>query len=315
MHSYQSQDATAKAVEAVMNMDLPEHIARYAREIKYDPVLGTMELVTKEARMRGVAAILDFQVISLARTMRNQESFRRDGKPTLEMEFFVNDEGGKIGVYSEHMCIDQHGLTNTHIEGINHMLWQGTVYGGHKLGTPEADKTDIMAWAERGWFTRGILADIPALRGTDYIHYDDPIVTGDEIEAALTAVGITPQPGDALILYMGYEVAQATLDFDVDGPGPDFTRPGLGVTGAEWVVDNKIGLLLYDFEDAMHPSEPFAQGQLLEWAIGQGIVSGCNFGEAVKYSRTTGRYDGLLVVSPLKIPQGTGSLVNPLWIV
>ena len=96
---------------------------------------------------------------------------------------------------------------------------------------------------------------------------------------------------------------------------PNFTRPGIGVSGAEWVVDNKIGLLLYDFEDAMHPSEPFAQAQLLEWAIGQGIVSGCELSRAVEYYRKTGRAEGLLVVSPLKIPKGTGSLVNPLWIV
>lgn len=145
--------------------------------------------------------------------------------------------------------------------------------------------------------------------------FEDPVVTGDEIEAAVKAAGITPQPGDALLLYMSYDRAAAALDFDVDGPGPQFTRPGLGVSGAEWIVDNKIALVIYDFEDAMHPDEPLAQTQLLEWPIGQGIVSSADLAPASQFYRRSGQAEGLLVVSPLKIPGGTGSPVNPLWMV
>lgn len=146
-------DAMKQALAAVADMQLPMHIARYAREIRYDAVLGTLQLVDKAARQRGFAAVRNFDVISLSRVMRNEESFRRDGKRTLEMEYFVNGSDASVGVYSEHMGIDQRGLVNTHMEAINHMLWEGTTYGGHKLGTSEADKTDILAWAERGWVT------------------------------------------------------------------------------------------------------------------------------------------------------------------
>jgi hypothetical protein len=36
---------------------------------------------------------------------------------------------------------------------------------------------------------------------------------------------------------------------------------------------------------------------------------------AARHRADTGRADGLLVVAPLKIPGGTGSPVNPIWIV
>jgi len=36
---------------------------------------------------------------------------------------------------------------------------------------------------------------------------------------------------------------------------------------------------------------------------------------AARHRAGTGQADGLLVVAPLKIPGGTGSPVNPIWIV
>ncbi|HXV92010.1 MAG TPA: cyclase family protein, partial [Pseudonocardia sp.] len=260
------RDAMGEMVQSLATLPMPEHVARYAREIDYDPVLGTMQLVDEAARRRGLAAVRDATVISLGRPLRDAATFRRDGGRTFEIEHTLdNGDGPGMGVYSDYIRIFQHGLTNTHLEGINHMLWDGTVYGGHRVGTPEAAHTDVMAWAERGWVTRGVLADIPALRGVDFVDWDTP-VTGAEIEASLDAAGVSVEPGDALLLHMGYDAAArhaAARGIDIDGLSPEFRRPGLGGSGAEWIVEHRVALLVYDFEDAEHPDEPHAGGQLL----------------------------------------------------
>lgn len=313
--------AMQQMVDSVAQIPLPDHIDRFARtsaEMGYDPVLGSMAFVDDAAARRGLAAVRRGRPITLGRVMRSAPTFRGDGGSTLAVETVLdNGDGPGMGVYSDYISIFQHGMTNTHLEGINHMLWDGCVYGGHQVGSPEAAVTDVMAWAERGWVTRGLMADITLQRGVDYVDWDTP-VTGDEIEAALDAAGVRAQPGDAVMVHMGYEAAvpyAAANGIDIDGLSDDFKRPGLGVSGAEWLVDNRIGLLVYDFEDANRPGEPHAPGQLLEWAVGQGIVASADLSRAAAHRRDTGQADGLLVVSALKIPGATGSPVNPLWIV
>lgn len=316
--SQEPDDAMGAMVSAMSGISMPHHIARLAASPPYDSVLGSMSLVDEAARRRGMAAVRDARVITLGRTLRDGDTFRRDGGRTFQIEHVLdNGDGPGMGVYSDYLKIFQHGMQNTHLEGINHMLWDGTVYGGRRVGTSEAASADVMAWAQRGWVTRGVLADIPTLRGEPFVDWDSP-VTGDEIEASLDAAGVRVQSGDAVLLHMGYEAAAehaAAAGIDIDGLSPDWKRPGLGVSGAEWMVDNKVALIVYDFEDANHPEQPHAVAQLLEWAIGQGIVATAKLDEAAAYRARTGRAEGLLVISPLKIPGGTGSPVNPLWIV
>ena len=308
-------------VNGLRELPMPDHIRRYAAqagEMGYDPVIGSMAFVDAAATRRGLDAVRSGRTIDLARPIRSAPTFRGDGGNTFDIRLVRdNGDGPNMGVFSEYFEMFQHGMTNTHIEGINHMLWDGTVYGGHAVGSPEAAHTDIMAWAERGWVTRGVLVDIPALRGTDYVDWDTP-VTGDEIEACLASLGTQVHPGDAAMVHMGYEAAvpfAAANGIDIDGLSDDGKRPGIGTSAAEWIVDNRIGLLVYDFEDAVGTGLDHAPGQLLTWAVGQGIVASADLSRAAALQRAEGTFEGMLTVSPLKIPKGTGSPVNPLWIV
>lgn len=313
-----SSDAMGEMMSRLQQLELPAHVRRAAEAGGPDPVLGTMALIDEAARRRGLAAVREARPITLGRVLRDADTFRRDGGRTFSIEHVLdNGDGPGMGVHSDYIRIFQHGMSNTHLEGINHMLWDGTVYGGHRVGTPEAAHTDVLAWAERGWVTRGVLVDVPALRGVEFVDWDTP-VTGEEIERSLAQAGVVVERGDALMVHMGYDAAAVHArehGIDIDGLSPDFKRPGLGSSGAQWLVEHGVSLLVYDFEDANHPSEPHAAGQLLEWAIGQGIVATADLTAAARHRAATGQADGLLVVAPLKIPGGTGSPVNPIWIV
>ena len=71
-----------------------------------------------------------------------------------------------------------------------------TFYNGKSF----AEAPTISDVAAHGIFTRAVIADIPALRGTDWVEAGSP-VEADEIDEALAAVQV--ESGDALALYMG----------------------------------------------------------------------------------------------------------------
>jgi hypothetical protein len=68
---------------------------------------------------------------------------------------------------------------------------------------------DDVVWGDveefgQGIVTRGVLLDIPRLRGSDFVTQDDP-VQGHELEAASKTQGSALSPGDALAVYSGRE--------------------------------------------------------------------------------------------------------------
>jgi kynurenine formamidase len=170
--------------------------------------------------------------------------------------------------------------------------------------------------AAHGLVTRGLLADIPAARGEPWVDPERPL-SGDDIDRALAArAGNGPafQPGDALLLYMGrdrYEDAGHHVAPSRSG----MLNPGVGRSGAEWIADHDVSILCWDFLDSNHPTQPLACVHLLTWAIGLVLVDNCDLSGAAAAARSSGRTAGQLVVAPLALPGGTGSLVQPFWVI
>ena len=53
----------------------------------------------------------------------------------------------------------------------------------------------------------------------------------------------------------------------------------------------------------------------LIWAIGLVLIDNCDFGAARAALAAAAKGTGLLVVAPLRIPGGTGCMVNPLLLI
>ena len=69
------------------------------------------------------------------------------------------------------MAVDQveihcHGLHSTHVDALNHWAVNGTWYGDYALDDDAAPS--IADLADAGLVARGVFADIPAVRGTDW---------------------------------------------------------------------------------------------------------------------------------------------------
>jgi len=265
---------------------------------------GTVNLIDGAARARGIASLATGTPVSLARALPPDPATTGD-KPGFTMEVHVEDLADPVVMASDHVEIDCHGLHGTHVDALNHMGRRRTWYGGWAVDDP--DGPSVADLADVGMVTRAVFADIPAVRGTDWVDPDEP-VAGADIDAALAAAGVTFESGDALLLCMGRDRWEtAGHRYAMSG-----RSPGAGVGAAEWIADHGVSILAWDFLDAGHPDQPPGAVHGLIWALGLVLVDNCDFAAARAAFADAGATTGLLVVAPLRIPGGTGCTVNPL---
>jgi kynurenine formamidase len=291
-----------------------------AAEARFGPEdkIGTANYIDAAARRRAADAIRTGIYFSLARSLElgHDENHYRG---SLEAEATITPfdalphrpafSGGPVVVGKDVAHINVHDRHQTHLDAINHIGRNGKWYNGFAVDDPEGP--DLAGLADHGLFTRGVLVDIPAVRGTEWVDPAKP-VTGEDIDSALAAAGVTFEPGDALLLYMGrdkYETAGNVMDVISGIP-----TPGAGSGAARWLVEHKASMLCWDFVDAVAEGEPVFQVHMLIWATGMLLVDSCDFARAVEGVRGSGVITGGLVVAPPPIPRVTGSLVDPLFI-
>jgi kynurenine formamidase len=268
--------------------------------------LGTANYLDSTARRRAVAATRSGQVVSLARPLVDGPTARGDSRPALSVELFVTDMGA-ITMASDHVELDCHGRNHTHLDALNHVGLGGTWYGNRPVHDP--DPPSIVDLAGAGLIARGVLVDIPAVRGTPWVEPGRP-VTAEDIDSALAGAGVTFEPGDALLVYMGRDRFEAAGHTYLEGR-PGSPSPGLGEDGARWVADHRTSILCWDFLDEYPRQRGQSNAHSLVWAIGQLLVDNCDFAALKAAGADTG-VAGTLVLAPLALPGGTGCVVNPL---
>ena len=279
--------------------------------------VGTANLIDRAARARAAGALVDGHCVSLARPIPTG-----DGTGVhIDASHFQMPSFGTLPPFARPLDtgadstrIEAHGVNYTHLDALNHMGRDGKWYGGHMTDTPSSP--DISDLANHLLFTRGVVADIPAARGAQWVDVTDP-VTAEDIDRALLKQGAVFEPGDALLLYMGrdrYEAAGGTIDLAATAGGTPANGAGAGV--ARWIVEHDVSILAWDFLDAFPPDhkQPIFPVHLLIPAIGLLLVDNCHLGPAAEQVRQTHRSTGALIVAPPAIPGTTGALVQPLFI-
>ena len=90
-----------------------------------------------------------------------------------------DDAGHRLGP----AAINYHGIAHTHLDSLAHINENGVFYNGYKPD-PEAVARDRHAKnsihnVKNGIFTRGVLIDIPRLKGVPYLEPGTPIYVED----------------------------------------------------------------------------------------------------------------------------------------
>jgi kynurenine formamidase len=285
-----------------------------------DDGVGAVNLISPEKRVEAVGLVRTGRTVSLSRPVPVRATLENP-KPALHYNVRLPRDGHPgAGSVTDFIGMDYHGLATTHIDALSHVWDEHGVWNGREpeevIGSTGVEFADVDCWKD-GIFTRGILLDVPAYRGTEFVDLDCP-VHGWELQEIVESLGLDPQPGDAVVVHCGREAwdrARPTTSWGSAGKFDDrpLERAGLSASCLEPLSRWDCAVLLWDMMDQV----PNAYG--LPWAVHGAIHS---FGIALVDNSLVeplaaacaqeGRWEFLLTVLPLRIPGGTGSPVNPV---
>jgi len=300
------------------NDDYVKWLDTVAAEARFgaDDKIGTANYIDSAARQRAAESIKTGACLSLARPLVLESD---DPDATLKTQVTVEPcetfghrppfVGGPVMFGADVVQVYAHGQQQTHLDAINHIGRNNQWYNGFAVDDPNGP--DLAGIVNHKLFTRAVVCDIPAVRGTKWVDPTQPVM-GNDIDAALKAGGVSFERGDALILYMGrdrYEAAGNVMDLYAG-----CATPGAGSDAARWLVEHEASLVCWDFLDGVSDGEPVFQVHMLIWAIGLLLVDNCDLGPVAAAVHESGQITGGLVVAPPALPRATGSLVSPLFI-
>jgi kynurenine formamidase len=207
-------------------------------------------------------------------------------------------------------CI--HGAAATHIDSLAHTFFAGKMWNGYDtpaLVTMQkgAARNSVLPM-KNGIVTRGVLYDIARLKGVPYLAPGDRIFPED-LEAWEKKAGVKAGPGDALVLRWGRYGRRAKL-------GPDDGAAGFDNSVLPWLKQRDVAMIVW--ETAGYSPQP--QGDLFRNAVhnfvqailGIHILDRADLEALSEATASRNRYEFMLMVTPLALPNATGSPVNPI---
>lgn len=275
-----------------------------------DDELGTLNLITPAKRKQAAALVREGVTVSLASNASKEKQV--DVPCPVEWAMVTASEAGatdRIG----YPCI--HGAGTTHLDSFAHRFFGGKMWNGYpvsKLVTKEggAAKNSILTM-KNGIVTRAVLYDIPRLKGVPYLEPGVRIFPED-LEAWEKKTGVKAGAGDALLLRWGRWARRAKL-----GAWPiDEQSAGLDNSVIPWLKKRDIALLAWE-TPGYAPQPPgdlprLALHDFVLAVLGVHLVDRADFDALSEAAAARNRWEFMLVVAPLPIPNGTGSPANPI---
>jgi kynurenine formamidase len=210
-------------------------------------------------------------------------------------------------------CI--HGLGSTHIDGFAHRFFDGKMWNGYPIAdlvTMEggAQKNAVLTMKD-GIVTRGVLYDIPRLKGVPYLEPGTRITVAD-LEAWEAQTGVRVGSGDAMLLRWGRWARR-----EVVGPFDTWAEAaGFDNSVIPWLRARDIAVLGWETPGyTPRPEGDLPTLALHDFALtmlGVHLLDRADLEALSEMAAAQGRWEFMLTIAPLPIPNGTGSPVNPI---
>jgi kynurenine formamidase len=202
------------------------------------------------------------------------------------------------------------------LDSLAHVQAGGVFYNGYKVDADQVlakghEKNSIHN-VKNGIFTRGILIDIPRLKGVPYLEPGTPIYVED-LEAWERQTGLRVSAGDALFVRTGVWARRAAEGPWLRGRAQDGRSAGLHPSVIPWLKERDIAVLGSDHPQYVSPSN--LRGAVHDFALlylGVHIFDNCDLEALAEAASAHNRWEFLLTAAPLPIQGGTGSPANPI---
>jgi kynurenine formamidase len=312
--SRQSQGVRANHNVSQADMDRwKKELSNWGRWGKEDEK-GTLNLITPAKRKQAAALVREGFVVSLARDAATE---REPDNPQPYENVMISD-GSARPAATDRIAVTFHGLAHTHLDALAHHFIGGKMYNGFaqkeyvsmKDGAAKASIHQV----KDGIFTRGILMDIPRLKGVPYLEPGTPIYVED-LEAWEKQAGIKVSSGDALFIRTGRWVRRAKL-------GPSTTgEAGLDASVIPWLRQRDVAVIGSEAALSVTPIPPSSQitdaddylplHNFVLVIYGMNVIDNCDLTALGEAASARKRWEFLVTAAPLPLRHGTGSPINP----
>ena len=274
--------------------------------------LGTLNLITPTTRRDAAKLVVEGISVSLARIPEEKTAADNPDPFVQTMLRTGNEPGNQWAV--DNYSVSYHGFAHTHMDSLCHLLYRGKLYNGFSKTeiTTEGTKKLSIHNVQGGILARGILIDIPALRGVDFLQPGDAIYP-EELDAWVNRAGIEIKPGDVVFFRTGRWAAREKLGpWDVGEKG----AAGLHASCGRWLRKHDFAMVGSDaamdvmpsgVEGVTHPVHVLTLN-----AMGVHIFDNCDLEQVSKTCAKLKRWEFMLNASPIPVKGGTGSPLNPI---
>jgi kynurenine formamidase len=273
-----------------------------------DDQLGALNLITPEVTAGAAALVRAGRSVSCARPINTAAAADNPWPAAHHM----------IGTFTEGMGADYialapHGFATSHIDALCHIFHEGKIFNGYPAEAVTAHGATRLGIhrLHAGIVTRGVLLDIPALRGVDALEPGEPIFPED-LEAAEARAGLEVRAGDALLVRTGRWVWRAE-----HGPWDAAAlAAGLDASCLAWLRARDVATLGSDCASDVLPSRVEGVAMPIHTvaivAIGLHLMDNLDLDALAAACVAEERWEFLLTVAPLVLRRGTASPVNPI---
>lgn len=197
--------------------------------------------------------------------------------------------------------------SGTHVDALAHAWYADQLYNGFSSNTVRSTSGAQRCGAEHllPMVTRGLLLDVAAGRDVPWGASD--AVTAEDLRGAAQAAGVTPEPGDAVLIRTGWLGAQSH-DVSTYFAG----EPGIDMSAARWLAAADVAVIGAD--NYAVEAQPAAAGtvfpvhQLLLRDLGVPLIENVVLDELAE----AGVGSFLFVAAPLRVVGGTAGPVCPI---
>lgn len=286
-----------------------------------DDQRGMLNLITPEKTKAAMALVKDAKTVTLQinpikKTGSDTGSFGENNHRMARVHPVTGEVLGALDV----ITLSIHDGLSSHMDALCH--YQGPI--GRKPGEPAVSYNGFpfvltaagctQSAADRmgpGYITRGVLVDMPLLKGVKWLEPSTPIYIED-LEAWEKFANVKIGAGDALIIRTG-RWAKRSADGAWDYGG---TGAGLHASVLPWLKAREVSLLASDAVNDVQPSG--VQGinrpihQLTQVNIGLPLVDDAYTEDAAAEAASRKRWEFMLTWSIYQVPGGTASPWNAL---
>jgi kynurenine formamidase len=309
---------TAAAGEAPLSAaDFRALYERLRRTVTWGPGdrRGALNYITPSRVVAAAGGVTDGRTVSLAATVEHEPAA---DNPQPWRHELTRPPGGRAAPAGLDFAMDTlslhvHGNADSHLDALSHVIYDATLYNdvAAEPVTTAARELSVDVTAGQGIVGRGVLLDIPRLRGTGWLEPGEHVSAGD-LAAAEQAQQVRADEGDLVFVRVGHRRRRKEL-----GPWDAATaRAGLHPSALELLAERRIAVLGGDGNNDTAPSAvegvAFPVHVLAVRALGVPLLDYLMFEDLVSACQATGRWSFLCVIAPLRLPSGTGSPVNPV---